>query len=88
MVQYIYNANIDYQDSVDKIEFETDYKATAMEFSYITINDVAFTLELDYTNFKTLIDGIIITWEDIRYIIKITNDLTRYELYLVTSNPL
>lgn len=88
MVQYIYNANIDYQDSADKIDFETNYKATAKEFSDMTINDTVFTLELTYTNFKALIDGIIVTWEDVRYIVCTTNNMTRYELRFVTNNSL
>lgn len=88
MVQYIYKANIDFQDNTDKADFETNYKAITKEFSSITINDIVFTLELTYTNFKVLIDGIAITWEDVRYIIKTTNDLLRYELHLVTNNPL
>lgn len=88
MVQYIYNANIDFQDNTDKTDFETNYKAIAKEFSYMTINDTVFALELTYTNFKALIDGITITWADVRYIINITDNLLRYELYLVTNNPL
>ena len=88
MVQYIYKANIDFQDNTDKTDFETNYKTTAKEFSSIIVSDTAFILESTYTNFKALIDGINITWADIRYIIKITNNLIRYELHLITNNPL
>lgn len=88
MVQYIYKANIDFQDNADKTDFETNYKTTAKEFSSITVSDTVFTLELTYTNFKALIDGINITWADVRYIIKTTNNILRYELHFITNNPL
>ena len=88
MVQYIYKANIDFQDNTDKTDFETNYKTTAKEFSSMTVSDIAFTLELTYTNFKALIDGITITWADVRYIIKTIDSLKRYELHFITNNPL
>lgn len=88
MVWYIYEAYIDYQDNTDRTDFETNYKATAKEFSSMTINDIVFTLELAYIDFKALIDGIDITWADIRYITNTTNGLTIYELHLITNNPL
>ncbi len=88
MVQYLYNTYIEYQDTSDRTDFETNYKATAKGFSYITIGDTTFTLELGYTNFKTLIDGITITWADVRYIEGISDGTSDYELYLITSSPL
>lgn len=88
MVQYIYRANIDFQDNTDKADFETNYKTIAKEFSSITISDTVFTLELTYTNFKALIDGINIIWADVRYIIKMINGLKRYELHFITNNSL
>lgn len=88
MVQYIYRSEIDYQDITNKTDFETNYKATAKEFSDFIIGDTVFTLILIYTNFKTLIDGINITWADVRYISNTTNDMTEYELYLITNNAL
>lgn len=88
MVQYIYNTYIEYQDTVNRTDFETNYKTIAKGFSDIKIGDTTFTLELEYTNFKTLIDGITITWADVRYIEGISDGTTDYELYLITNNPL
>ncbi len=88
MVQYIYKTEIEYQDNTDRIDFETYYKATTKEFSDITIGDTSFILELEYTNFKLLIDGTIITWGDVRYISSITNGNIMYELYFISNSAL
>ncbi len=88
MVQYIYKTEIGYQDSTNRIDFETYYKETSKEFSDLLINDTSFILELEYTNFKALIDGTIIKWEDVRYISSITNGNIMYELYLISNSAL
>ena len=88
MFQYVYKTVIDYPDNSDKIDFETYYKATAKGFTEFDIGDNVFILELTYTNFKSLIDGVTITWGDVRYIVNTTNGLTMYELYLITNNAL
>lgn len=94
MVNYIYRCYIYTQtdgvvgvvpatESANKTDFETNYKSSATEFSDVTIIETSFIKDLSYTDFKAKIDGVTITWADVKYEVY----PIMYEIYLVTDTP-
>ena len=71
------------QNGADKSDFETNFKATAVPVDQIAIAETTFEIVKTYTQFKALIDGVLITWADVKYLGNGT-----YVLNLATENPL
>jgi hypothetical protein len=94
MAEYLYHAYV-YHDTQDVLgvnvsqeaanttDFETNYKAQAIEVDDITPGATTFDIVKSYADFKTLISSPI-TWSDVRY----AKEEHAYDLYLLTSSPI
>lgn len=71
------------QNTADKTDFETNRKSTAVVVDSIVILQITFLIDKTYTQFKALITGDY-TWADVRYI----DDGQKYQIYLITNQPL
>lgn len=80
---YIYRTKI-YEES-DVSDFETNHKATAIVCTGVIINMVAFEIDLPYAQFEALVDGVTISWSDVRYV---NYAPSRYYLLFGTENPI
>ena len=71
-------------EATNKADFEANFKVTAKVISSIVISTVTFITNDTYTAFKVRIDGVNLTWADVKY----AQQSDRYILYLITANPL
>jgi len=69
------------QNDSDKSDFENNNKSTAKLITSVTLATTTYIHENSYTDFDTLIDGVEITWADVKYT---ENDL-KYELNLISG---
>lgn len=69
--------------NADKIDFETNGKPTARKVDDVFLAQTTFISDLSYSNFKAKIVAPI-TWSDVKY----KEDRIKYELNLLTDNPL
>ena len=69
--------------AADKSDFETNYMQTATKVNEIVVSETTFVVEKSFTNFKALIDGVVITWGDVKYM-----DGDAYKLNLLSGSPL
>jgi hypothetical protein len=67
------------ENAKHKIDFETNYKSTAVKITGITIAETSYETEMDFDNFKALV-ATPITWADVKYI----EDSQKYILYLIS----
>jgi len=70
-------------NGTDLTDFETNFKATAITVNEIVLAETTVIIIKTYTQFKALIDGVLITWADIKYI-----ETGMYELNLLSGTPL
>ena len=68
----------------DKIDFEANFKSTAIKVDELVLAETTFVISKTYTQFKTLIDGVLRVWSDAKY----TEDSTRYILNVLTTSPI
>lgn len=95
MADYLYHCYI-YHDTSNVIgvvpadeaakvlDFETNYKSPAVKIDDVVINATTFETVKTYTQFKALIDGVNITWGDVKY----AKEEKAYDIYLLTNEPL
>ena len=69
-------------NDADRVDFETNFKATALKVDRLELNETTFIVEKSYTDFKALIVSPIL-WSDVKYI-----ESDKYELNLLSANPL
>jgi len=72
------------QNDLDKEDFETNYKFLAKKIDSLIIAETTFEVEKKYTQLKALVDGVTITWTDIKYI----ETDEGYKLYLLRDTLL
>lgn len=78
-------AGIDLADNDSaKADFETNYKLQAKKVESLIIAETTFEVEKTYEQLKALIDGVTITWADIKY----TETEGGYRLYLLRDTML
>lgn len=65
-------------------DFETNYKAPAVKIDDIVVQATTFETIKTYDQFKALIDGVTITWGDVKY----AKEDKAYDIYLLTDSPL
>lgn len=70
-------------NDTDLADFEANFKATAKKVDQIVLAETTIVLFKTYTDFKTLIDGTVILWADVKYI-----ENGMYELNLLSGNLL
>ena len=68
----------------DISNFETNYKSQTLKIDTIIIAETTFEINKSYTDFKDLIDGVTITWADVKHL----ESDSSYILILQTSAPL
>ena len=71
-------------EAANALDFETNYKPTAIKVDDITINTTTFETIKTYAQFKALVDGSIITWSDVKYAV----EGKAYDMYLIANSPL
>jgi len=69
------------QNTIDKIDFETNYKSTAIGITDATFFDTSLSSVLDFTVFKTKVSN----WDDVRYLVR---DNNRYEIFTLQNTPI
>lgn len=78
-------ANIDAaQNNADKVDFETNFKSQAKNIDSLIIAETTFEVNKTYAQFKAIIDGVTITWADVKY----TETDGGYRLYLLRDTLL
>ena len=70
--------------AADIADFEASYKAQATRVNEMVLAETTFVVDLSYSAFKEKVDGITVTWADIKY----TEDGAKYWLNVLTSNPI
>ena len=70
-------------NATDLADFETNFKATAKSVNGIVLAETTVIIERTYTQFKSLIEGVLITWADVKYI-----EESKYELNLISGTIL
>jgi hypothetical protein len=80
---YIYRTKI--LTTSDVSDFETNHKANALVCTGVLINTMAFEIDVPYADFKNLVDGVTVTWGDVRYV---NYSGSRYYLLFGTENPI
>lgn len=73
---------VQYQN--DKTDFEANFKVTAVKADDVVLAETTFIIGRTYVQFKSLIDGTLRTWADVKY----TEDSSRYTLHLLTGGSL
>jgi len=71
------------QNALDKTDFETNHKSTAIKVDALTILETTFRIDKTYTQFDALITGDY-TWADVKFI----DDGQKYTMYIISSSPL
>jgi len=95
MADYLYHTYIYYKtndvigivpadEAVKVTDFETNYKALAVKIDDIVIQATTFESVKTYDQFKALVDGVTITWGDVKY----AKEEKAYDIYLLTNAPL
>ncbi|MBI2034264.1 MAG: hypothetical protein HYT11_00855 [Candidatus Levybacteria bacterium] len=72
------------QHQGDKIDFEANFKVTAVKADEVVLAETTFVIGKTYVEFKNLIDGTLRTWADVKY----TEDNSRFTLHLLTGGSL
>lgn len=72
------------QHQNDKTDFEENFKVTAVKADDVVLAETTFVIGRTYVQFKSLIDGTLRTWSDVKY----TEDNSRYTLHLLTGGSL
>ena len=62
---YIYRTKI-YHDA-DVSDFEAQHMSLATEVDEVAIADTTFIADLLYADFESLIDGVAVSWSDVKY---------------------
>ncbi len=70
--------------NADQVDFETNFKSTAMAVLNIMLAETTFEILVDYATFKTKIDGVDVTWSLVKY----TDNGNQYELNILSINPI
>jgi len=70
------------QNNVNRSDFETNHKPSAIEINQIFLSETTFQIDLSYTDFSAKVVSPIL-WSDVKYI-----DNNHYELILLTDNLL
>jgi len=87
---YIYHKTTDVlgivpaDEAAKVLDFETNYKTPASKIDDITIQTTTFETLKTYEQFKALVDGVTITWGDVKY----AKEEKAYDIYLLTDSPL
>lgn len=68
----------------DRIDFETNFRVSAVKTDGIVLAETTFVISKTYVSFKSLIDGTLRTWLDVKYI----EDNSRYILHLLTGSSI
>lgn len=95
MALYIYDCQIlkDPTDTVgfdltaeaaNKLDYETNYKSQTVKVDNLIVSETSFEIDKTWSQFKGLIDGVNLTWGDVRQ--GIVGKF--YELHLITNEPL
>lgn len=64
-------------------DFENNFKASALQVNSVNVSETSFEIVKGYADFKDLIDGVSLTWADVRYI-----ENEKYELSILNLSPL
>lgn len=72
------------QNNADKTDFETNFKSQAKQVDSLIIAETTFEVNKTYAQFKAIIDGVTITWADVKY----TETEGGYRLYLLRDTLL
>ncbi len=72
------------QNNADKTDFESNFKSQAKNIDSLTIAETTFEVNKTYAQFKAIIDGVTITWADVKY----TETEGGYRLYLLRDTLL
>lgn len=78
MADYLYKTTLYYetdnviginvsQNDTDLADWHNNYEAQAQQVTNIVISQTTFETEMSWTDFKALIDGVNITWADVKY---------------------
>lgn len=70
-------------DAGDLAEFEGTYKAQAVPVSGVVVAETSFVIDNSWDVFKARIVSPL-SWSDVKY----TEEVNRYEMVLVTENPI
>ena len=68
----------------DITDFETNFKGQGTQISDIILAETTYVTDLSYRGFKGKIDGVNVTWANVKYI----NDSAKYILNLLSGNPI
>jgi hypothetical protein len=71
-------------EAANTLDFETNYKATAVKVDDLEIMGTTFETIKTYSQLKALVDGVTITWADVKFAV----EGKAYDIYLLTSDPL
>lgn len=72
------------QNDVDKADFESNFKSQAKNIDSLIIAETTFEVNKTYAEFKAIVDGVTITWADVKY----TETEGGYRLYLLRDTLL
>ena len=72
------------QNDADKTDFETNFKTQAKQVDSLIIAETTFEVNKTYAQFKAIVDGVTITWADVKY----TETEGGYRLYLLRDTLL
>ena len=87
---YIYHKTTDVigvvpaDEAVKVADFETNYKSLCVKIDDISIQATTFETLKTYDQFKALIDGVTITWGDVKF----AKEEKAYDIYLLTDSPI
>jgi len=65
-------------------DFEANFKSSAVKVDDLILAETTFVINKTYIQFKTLIDGALRVWPDVKF----TEDDVRYILNLITTSPI
>jgi len=71
-------------EAENKTDYETNYKSQTVKVDSLTVSETSFEIDKTWSQFKGLIDGVTLTWADVRQ--SIVGKI--YELHLITNEPL
>ena len=72
------------QNNADKSDFESNFKSQAKNIDSLIIAETTFEINKTYAEFKAIVDGVTITWADVKY----TETEGGYRLYLLRDTLL
>ena len=72
------------QNDADKTDFESNFKSQAKNIDTLIIAETTFEVNKTYAEFKSIVDGVTVTWADVKY----TETEGGYRLYILRDTLL